>query len=130
MQVTDKFIRLKVEDRTLVNVDASNILILEGIEKLTASKEITTLTEQEILANALKRWFESYKIYYAEYKRLYDELAELVKTATIYEDYNLIFNKSHEDIVKMQELSEKLKYIEINKLNGLTSQTNKINTKY
>lgn len=130
MQVTDKFIRLKVEDRTLVNVDASNILTLEDIEKLTASKEIMTLTEQEILANALKRWLESYKIYYAEYKRLYDELAELVKIATIYEDYNLIFNKSHEDIVKMQEISEKLKYIEINKLSGLTSQANKIKTKY
>lgn len=130
MQVTDKFIRLKVEDRTLVNVDASNILTLEDIEKLTASKEIMTLTEQEILANALKRWLESYKIYYAEYKRLYDELAKLVKTATIYEDYNLIFNKSHEDIVKMQEFSEKLKYIEINKLSGLNSQTSKIKTKY
>lgn len=130
MQVTDKFIRLKVEDRTLVNVDASNILTLEDIEKLTASKEIMTLTEQEILANALKRWLESYKIYYAEYKKLYNELAELVKTAAIYEDYNLIFNKSHEDIVKMQELSEKLKYLEINKLSGLNSQLSKIKTKY
>lgn len=130
IQVTDKIIRLKVEDRTLVNVDASNIATLEDIEKLKNSKEIMTLTEQGILEKALKRWFESYKIEYGRYKELYNKLAELVKTAPIYEDYNLIFNKSHEDVVKMQELSEKLKYIEINKLSGLTSQTNKIKTKY
>lgn len=130
MQVTDKFIRLKVEDRTLVNVDASNILTLEDIEKLTNSKEIMTLTEQEILEKALKRWLESYKIEYARYKELYNELAELVKTAPIYEDYEYVFNKSHEDVVKMQELSKKLKYIEVNKLSGLNSQSNKINTKY
>lgn len=130
MQVTDKFIRLKVEDRTLVNVDASNILTLEDIEKLTASKEIMTLTEQEILANALKRWLESYKIEYARYKELYNELAELVKTAPIYEGYEYVFNKSHEDVVKMRELSEKLKYIEVNKLSGLNNQSNKIKTKY
>lgn len=130
MQVTDKMIRLKVENKTLVNVDASNILTLEDIEKLINSKEIMTLTEQEILEKALKRWLESYKIEYARYKELYNELAELVKTAPIYEGYEYVFNKSHEDVVKMQELSEKLKYIEVNKLSGLTSQTNKIQTNY
>lgn len=88
-----------------------------------------TVTEQENLEKALKRWLESYKIYYADYKKLYDVLAELVKTVTIYEDYNYIFNKCHEDIVTMQELSEKLKYIETNKLSGLNSQLNKIKIK-
>lgn len=130
MQVTDKFIRLKVEDRTLVKVDASNIITFEDIEKLQSSKEFMTETEQEILENALKRWLESYKIYYTDYKKLYDVLTELVKTVTIYEGYDLIFNKSYEDIVKMQEISEKLKYLEINKLSGLNSQLSKIKTKY
>lgn len=130
MQVTDKFIRLKVEDRTLVNVDASNIIIFEDIAKLQASKECMTETEQEILEKALKRWLEPYKIDYTDYKKLYDVLAELVKTVTIYEGYDLIFNKSYEDVVKMQELSEKLKYLEINKLSGLNSQLSKIKTKH
>lgn len=130
MQVTDKFIRLKVADKTLVNVDASNILTLEDIEKLINSKEIMTLTEQEILEKALKRWLEPYKIDYTDYKKLYDVLAELVKTVTIYEGYDLIFNKSYEDKVKMQELSEKLKYIEINKLSGLNNPLSKIKTKW
>lgn len=130
MQVTDKFIRLKVEDRTLVNVDASNIITFEDIAKLQASKEFMTETEQEILEKALKRWLEPYKIDYTDYKKLYDVLAELVKTVTIYEGYDLIFNKSYEDIVKMQELSEKLKYIEINKLSGLNNPLSKIKTKW